>query len=67
MEKLEAGVEKLDVRIATLKIQSEDRESNKEVALGTSKIVSSPKPLPGGLIPGFLLICWFGRITSILA
>ncbi|KAK1058588.1 DNA topoisomerase 1 [Friedmanniomyces endolithicus] len=38
VEKLEAGVEKLDVRIATLKIQSEDRESNKEVALGTSKI-----------------------------
>ncbi len=67
VQKLEAGVEKLDVRIATLKIQSEDRESNKEVALGTSKIVSSPKPLPGGLIPGFLLICWFGRITSILA
>ncbi|KAK0355184.1 DNA topoisomerase 1 [Friedmanniomyces endolithicus] len=38
VQKLEAGVEKLDVRIATLKIQSEDRESNKEVALGTSKI-----------------------------
>ncbi|KAK0932437.1 DNA topoisomerase 1 [Friedmanniomyces endolithicus] len=38
VEKLEAGVEKLDVRIATLKIQIEDRESNKEVALGTSKI-----------------------------
>ncbi|TKA65205.1 hypothetical protein B0A55_09006, partial [Friedmanniomyces simplex] len=38
VEKLEAAIEKLDGRIANLKIQSEDRESNKEVALGTSKI-----------------------------
>ncbi|KAK3112619.1 DNA topoisomerase 1 [Teratosphaeriaceae sp. CCFEE 6253] len=38
VEKLEQAVEKLDTRIATLRVQSEDRESNKEVALGTSKI-----------------------------
>ncbi|KAK5677905.1 DNA topoisomerase 1 [Elasticomyces elasticus] len=38
VEKLETQLEKLDTRIATLKSQSEDRENNKEVALGTSKI-----------------------------
>jgi DNA topoisomerase I len=42
VEKLENQLEKLDQRIATLKTQSEDRENNKEVALGTSKIVSLP-------------------------
>ena len=40
VEKLEQNLEKLDQRIATLQTQSEDRENNKEVALGTSKIVS---------------------------
>ena len=40
IEKLEQAVEKLDQRIATAEVQSEDRENNKEVALGTSKIVS---------------------------
>lgn len=40
VEKLEAAVEKLDQRIANMQLQSEDKESNKEVALGTSKIVS---------------------------
>ena len=40
VEKLDAALEKLDQRIATLQTQSEDRENNKEVALGTSKIVS---------------------------
>lgn len=39
VEKFEQNVEKLDQRIATMKTQSEDRENNKEVALGTSKIV----------------------------
>jgi DNA topoisomerase-1 len=38
--KFETQIEKLDQRIATAKTQSEDRENNKEVALGTSKIVS---------------------------
>jgi len=38
VEKLTAAVEKLDERIGTLEMQSADREGNKEVALGTSKI-----------------------------
>ncbi len=42
VEKLETQVEKLDQRIATMLLQAEDREGNKEVALGTSKIVSRP-------------------------
>jgi DNA topoisomerase I len=40
IEKFEQNLEKVDQRIATLQTQSEDRENNKEVALGTSKIVS---------------------------
>lgn len=40
VEKLEAALVKLDQRIKTLELQSADREGNKEVALGTSKIVS---------------------------
>ncbi|EMC94985.1 hypothetical protein BAUCODRAFT_34984 [Baudoinia panamericana UAMH 10762] len=38
VEKLEAAVEKLEGRIANEKVKGEDRENNKEVALGTSKI-----------------------------
>ncbi|KAH9873573.1 hypothetical protein IAQ61_004197 [Plenodomus lingam] len=38
VEKLEANVEKIMQRIETMKIQMEDKEGNKEVALGTSKI-----------------------------
>jgi DNA topoisomerase-1 len=38
IEKFEAAVEKLQQRIETMKIQLEDKEGNKEVALGTSKI-----------------------------
>ncbi|KAJ9643285.1 DNA topoisomerase 1 [Knufia peltigerae] len=38
VEKLEENVKKLDQRIANMEIQAEDRENNKEVALGTSKI-----------------------------
>lgn len=41
VEKYEQQIEKLDQRIATMKTQAEDRDNNKEVALGTSKIVSS--------------------------
>jgi DNA topoisomerase-1 len=44
IEKLEAALEKLDTRIATMSLQAEDREANKEVALGTSKIVSTSIP-----------------------
>lgn len=39
IEKLEENIKKFDTRIATMAIQAEDRENNKEVALGTSKIV----------------------------
>lgn len=42
VEKYEKDIEKLDTRIATLEMQAEDRDNNKEVALGTSKIVSCP-------------------------
>ncbi|GAB7348823.1 hypothetical protein MBLNU459_g7535t1 [Dothideomycetes sp. NU459] len=38
VEKMEDRLEKLQTRINTMQIQSEDRENNKEVALGTSKI-----------------------------
>ncbi|KAK3341754.1 hypothetical protein B0T25DRAFT_559205 [Lasiosphaeria hispida] len=38
VEKLEGQAEKLDERIRNLELQSADREGNKEVALGTSKI-----------------------------
>ncbi|TVY60722.1 DNA topoisomerase [Lachnellula suecica] len=38
IEKCETNVEKLDERINTMNLQAEDREGNKEVALGTSKI-----------------------------
>lgn len=39
VEKYLANIEKLDERIANMRLQVEDREGNKEVALGTSKIV----------------------------
>lgn len=38
IEKLESSLEKLEQRIATTSVQAEDKENNKEVALGTSKI-----------------------------
>jgi len=40
VDKCKAAIEKLDQRITTMLLQAEDREGNKEVALGTSKIVS---------------------------
>lgn len=40
VEKFDEQINKLDQRIETMKVQSEDKENNKEVALGTSKIVS---------------------------
>ena len=43
VEKLEANIEKINQRIENMKIQMEDKEGNKEVALGTSKIVSPHK------------------------
>lgn len=41
VEKLELSVEKIEQRISTMLVQAEDKEGNKEVALGTSKIVGS--------------------------
>lgn len=38
VEKYDTNIKKLDERIATMLLQAEDREGNKEVALGTSKI-----------------------------
>ncbi|KAF1949423.1 DNA topoisomerase 1 [Byssothecium circinans] len=38
VEKMAANIEKLEQRIETMKVQMEDKEGNKEVALGTSKI-----------------------------
>lgn len=40
VEKLENIITKLDQRIETMSLQAQDKEDNKEVALGTSKIVS---------------------------
>lgn len=40
VEKFESQLEKLDQRILTMSFQAQDKENNKEVALGTSKIVS---------------------------
>jgi DNA topoisomerase-1 len=45
VEKLLDGIEKIDTRIANELLKAEDREGNKEVALGTSKIVSKVRPL----------------------
>lgn len=41
VEKFLGTIKKLDERIKILETQAEDRDGNKEVALGTSKIVSS--------------------------
>ena len=46
IERLESNIEKLDQRVATMLVQAEDKESNKEVALGTSKIVRDALSLP---------------------
>jgi DNA topoisomerase-1 len=41
VDKLLKAVDKFDERIKTLELQAQDRDGNKEVALGTSKIVST--------------------------
>ena len=41
IEKFQANLEKLDQRIQNMDFQAKDKENNKEVALGTSKIVST--------------------------
>ncbi len=44
IEKMEAKLTQLDQRLANMSLQAEDKENNKEVALGTSKIVSQLWP-----------------------
>ena len=39
-EKLEADIDKLDEKIKTFKLQMEDREAGKEVALGTRFVIA---------------------------
>ena len=41
VEKLQDNIKKLEQRIENMALQAEDKENNKEVALGTSKIVST--------------------------
>ena len=51
IEKLENNLQKLDQRINTMVFQAKDKNNNKEVALGTSKIVGrSPPPPPPVII-----------------
>lgn len=42
IERCENNLQKLDQRLNTMLFQAKDKENNKEVALGTSKIVSGP-------------------------
>ena len=61
VERFETNIEKVDQRISTMLVQAEDKEGNKEVALGTSKIVSTLLPL------GTMCLTCLCRITLILA
>ena len=49
IEKMEAALAKLDQRLENMLLQAEDKESNKEVALGTSKIVRTSTARREGL------------------
>lgn len=46
VEKLEGSITKIDQRVETMSVQAQDKEDNKEVALGTSKIVSFYRLVP---------------------
>ena len=46
VEKLQDNIKKIEQRIENMTLQAEDKENNKEVALGTSKIVSTPLTWP---------------------
>lgn len=46
VEKLETNITKLEQRVDNMSVQAQDKEDNKEVALGTSKIVGSSVRLP---------------------
>lgn len=49
VEKLENSITKIDQRVETMLVQAQDKEDNKEVALGTSKIVS-PNYMPPSIL-----------------
>ena len=66
VEKFLTAIEKLDDRVKTLELQAEDRDGNKEVALGTSKIVSIV-PARCRFWRGIRKTNPCGRTTSILA
>lgn len=66
IDRLEGNIEKLDQRIATMSLQAEDKESNKEVALGTSKIVRVCLSRKENIKWPILLIIGCDRITLIL-
>ena len=46
VDKMQDNIKKIEQRIENMTLQAEDKENNKEVALGTSKIVSAPLPMP---------------------
>lgn len=48
VDKIDTNIGKLEQRIENMELQAQDKEDNKEVALGTSKIVSS-SPMWTGL------------------
>jgi DNA topoisomerase I len=50
VERFEGQIQKMDERIRNLELQAEDKDGNKEVALGTSKIVSRRKLPPSVLV-----------------
>jgi len=67
VEKLEAQIVKHDTQISNLRLQAEDREGNKEVALSTSKLVSRTSPFSVYFFyvyPPCLMLTMVHRITS---
>jgi len=64
VEKLEGNIDKLDQRIQTMLVQAEDKEGNKEVALGTSKIVSIVAACIGSADRSRRIILTLGSLSS---
>lgn len=65
VEKLEADIAKIDARIHDLELQATTKDENKEIALGTSKIVSVTASLEPSLPVRDLTLCPFpSRTTS---
>lgn len=55
VEKFEGQISKIDQRIENMLLQAEDKENNKEVALGTSKLVSSFFFFIDSILPCFFI------------